>query len=62
MEEKIGGCIGIILGCFLSWAITVGITWLICLCFAWTFSLSHATGGWLVVMMFFWLVRSCQKG
>ena len=33
----------------LSWAITVGLIYLICLCFSWNFSLLIATGIWLIL-------------
>ena len=31
----------------LSWGITIGVFWLICLCFRWEYSLRIATGIWL---------------
>ena len=34
-----------------SWATTVGLIWLICLCFKWSFDLLVATGCWLVGML-----------
>lgn len=42
-------CILGVLG--LSWAITAGFVWLICLCFGWTFSLLIATGCWLIMLI-----------
>lgn len=35
----------------ISWAVTTGIIWLICLCFGWTFSLLIATGVWLILTL-----------
>lgn len=35
----------------LSWALTCGIIWLICVCFKLTFSLLTATGIWLVLLL-----------
>lgn len=34
-----------------SWGVTVGIIWLVCKCFGWTFSLLIATGIWLVLLL-----------
>ena len=34
-----------------SWGITVGIIYLICLCFGWHFSLLIATGIWLITVL-----------
>ncbi len=41
----------IIAGYAFSWAITVGVTYLICLCFSWQFSLLVATGIWLILCL-----------
>ena len=35
----------------ISWGISVGIWYLVCLCFTWEFSLLHATGIWLLLML-----------
>lgn len=35
----------------LSWIITCGLIWLICLCFHWTFNWLTATGIWLVILI-----------
>ena len=35
----------------LSWGLSVGILYLICLCFSWTFDLLIATGIWLVLTL-----------
>lgn len=35
----------------LSWGISVGIIYLVCLCFSWTFDLLIATGIWLVLTL-----------
>lgn len=37
-----------ILGYAISWAISTGLMYLICLCFSWDFNLLIATGIWLV--------------
>jgi hypothetical protein len=34
----------------MSWIITCGILWLICMCFGWGFDLLIATGIWLVLV------------
>ena len=39
----------------LSWAISVGIIYLICLCFSWKFSLAIATGIWLIECLLYGL-------
>ena len=41
----------------LSWATTVGLIWLIYLCFEWSFDLLIATGIWLIMF----LVSGCFK-
>lgn len=42
----------IILGCiFISWAITAGVVWLVCLCFGLTFKWAWATGVWLILTL-----------
>ena len=43
--------IGIIIALALSWAITVGLIYLICLCFPWQFNLLVATGIWLIMII-----------
>lgn len=35
----------------MDWLISVGLVWLICLCFGWTFSWGIATGVWLVIIL-----------
>ena len=35
----------------ISWAVTVGLVYLICLCFSWNFSLLIATGIWLGIFL-----------
>lgn len=37
----------------LSWATTVGLIWLIYLCFEWSFDILVATGFWLVGMLLY---------
>lgn len=37
--------------CAISWAITLGLVYLICLCFSWEFSWLIATGVWLVMCL-----------
>lgn len=50
MENK-SGCLTLILGILVGWLIFVGLIWLICLCFGWSFSWSVATGVWLVTIL-----------
>lgn len=45
------GLIVIALILAVSWAITIGTIWLICLCFSWEFNLLIATGVWLILML-----------
>ncbi len=49
------GCLAAILAllvvCGISWLLTSGIIWLICLCFGWTFSWGIATGVWLILLL-----------
>lgn len=45
------GALIILVGYVLSWAIIVGILYLICLCFSWKFSLLVATGVWLIMCL-----------
>ena len=35
----------------LSWAVVMGLIYLTCLCFSWTFSLRIATGIWLIMIL-----------
>ena len=35
----------------LSWGVSVGIIYLVCLCFSWSFDLLTATGIWLVLTL-----------
>lgn len=35
----------------ISWAVTVGIVYLVCICFGLTFSLKVATGIWLILTL-----------
>lgn len=37
--------------CLISWAITVGVVWLICLCFDLTFKWAWATGIWFLMIL-----------
>lgn len=53
--------LALILGYGLSWAVTIGIIKLITLCFGWAFSLTHATGIWLVLVLL-WIMFSKKKG
>ena len=43
--------LGYVLGYALSWAITIGLIYLICLCFSWQFNLLIATGVWLILCL-----------
>ena len=45
------GLIVIALILAVSWAITIGVIWLICLCFSWEFNLLIATGVWLILVL-----------
>jgi len=45
----------------LSWAICVGIIWLICRCFSWQFSLASATGVWLIICLIKGAISSGKK-
>lgn len=45
------GALIILVGYALSWAITVGILYLIFLCFSWKFNLLVATGVWLIMCL-----------
>jgi hypothetical protein len=49
------GCLAAILVllvvCGISWLLTSGIIWLICLCFGLTFSWGVATGVWLILLL-----------
>lgn len=49
--KMICGIIGTIIGFALSWAISVGLIYLICLCFSWQFNLLVATGIWLIMII-----------
>lgn len=41
----------LVLGYALSWVITCGLFWLVCLCFDLTFSWAIATGIWLIMCL-----------
>lgn len=41
----------IVLAFGVNWLISVGLVWLICLCFDWTFSWGVATGVWLLSIL-----------
>lgn len=42
----------LILGlCLISWGITAGLVWLVCLCFDLTFKWAWATGIWLLMAL-----------
>lgn len=50
----LGVLIGVILtvvGYGISWGITIGLIYLICLCFSWKFNLLIATGIWLILCL-----------
>ena len=49
-----------IVGYALSWAITTGMIYLICLCFSLEFSILTATGIWLVLCLLYWFFK--KKG
>lgn len=51
MLKFIVGLLTIVLCYAVSWAITIGILYLICLCFSWKFSLLIATGVWLILCL-----------
>lgn len=50
-----------VVGYSISWAITTGILYLICLCFSLEFSLLTATGIWLVLCLL-WLFFKKKGG
>lgn len=42
----------LILGlCLISWAITAGLVWVVCLCFDLTFKWAWATGIWFILIL-----------
>ena len=45
------GLFVLIIGYALSWGITIGLLYLVCLCFSWQFDLLIATGIWLVLCL-----------
>lgn len=45
----LGVVVGWIIGLAISWAITAGLVYLVCLCFSWQFNLLWATGIWLIL-------------
>ena len=45
----------------LSWGVTIGIIYLICLCFSWEFSLVGATGIWLIGCLIYWFIPKGGK-
>lgn len=47
------GLLTIVIGYALSWGITVGILYLIFMCFSWKFDLLIATGIWLILCLLF---------
>lgn len=49
--ESESGCLTLILGILVSWLIFVGLIWLICLCFGWSFSRMIATEVWLATIL-----------
>ena len=55
------GALILIIGYGLSWAVSVGLMYLICLCFSWNFSLLITTGIWLV-LCFLKLIFTGKKG
>lgn len=46
------------LGYAVSWVMFIGIAYLVCLCFSWSFNLVTITGVWLIVC----LIRLCLPG
>lgn len=51
MKELIILMLFIVGTCAWSWALTIGIIYLICLCFSWEFNFLIATGIWLVILI-----------
>lgn len=56
----------IVIGCTLvlfavSWAITNGLFWLICLCFGWDYTILIGTGVWLVMVFVRWGFSSARN-
>ena len=52
----------LIFGYGFSWAVTIGIIKLITICFGWTFSLAHATGIWLALVMIWLFFHKGKEG
>ena len=51
MMRVLGVIVGWIIGLAISWAITVGLVYLVCLCFSWQLNLLWATGIWLIMII-----------
>lgn len=51
MKDIIIFALIIIMVCAVSWAITLGLVYLICLCFSWEFNWLIATGIWLATLL-----------
>lgn len=51
MMRVLGVIVGWIIGSAIAWAITVGLVYLVCLCFSWQFNLLWATGIWLILCL-----------
>ena len=47
----LGVIVGWIIGLAISWTITAGLVYLVCLCFSWQFNLLWATGIWLILCL-----------
>lgn len=45
----------------LSWGVTVGILYLVCMCFSWPFSLLTATGIWLIMELARSVIRAARS-
>jgi hypothetical protein len=39
------------IACSISWILTCGAVWLVCLCFGWVFTWPVATGVWIVACL-----------
>lgn len=47
----LGVVVLVLLTLALSWGVTVGLIYLICMLFGWTFKVSFATGIWLILLI-----------
>ena len=55
------GCLVMALGYALSWIVTCGLIYLVTLIFGWSFSWLTATGIWLILCIFRFVVVRCRS-